>query len=57
MISFEYQTDRVELTDDLNILEKNIRPVVPPGIALIKKMSIAISWHTAHRTVNGVDCR
>lgn len=27
-----YQMGKVELTDDLNIFEKNISPVDPPGI-------------------------
>lgn len=48
---------KVELTEDLNILEKNMSPVVPPGILLNKNINIAISCITAHKTVNGVDCK
>lgn len=47
----------VEFTEDLNILEKNMSPVMPPGILLIKNISIAINCTTAHKTVNEVDCK
>jgi hypothetical protein len=48
---------RVELTDDLNILVKNISPVVPPGMCVIKNDNIAINCNTAHKTVKEVDCK
>lgn len=54
---WHYHTGKLDFTDDLNILVKNMRPVVPPGIWLIRKDNIAINCRTAHNMVKGVDCK